>query len=347
MATSAPTPASRRWRSSSASARGGVGRREHQHGRGVRPRRTGRSRDRHLALGEPPGQRLGEHVAGQAPLGVAHRALAHQLERHHRGGLLEDQPLEVARARRRRARPPARPAAPRGRAWTPAAPASARRAPGGRARTRRPSALAARRAPRTARAPRRAAPPSRPRGAARRNVALGERLAARVEHHHRAADRGRQRPHQLVEPALLEHQPLQPLVDGDAALEHLVLLVDEPRERLLGDRDERQLVGHLEHREAERRAPRPPAPPAASSCPKPDAEAQARPGGGRPAGATNSRWRFALVSCRPVVRISSPPESHGVGSWQLGDVHPADRAPRPPPRRTPARAPSRRRGCGA
>ena len=41
-------------------------------------------------------ERLGQHVAGQPPLGVAHRALAHQLERHDRGGLLEDQPLEVA-----------------------------------------------------------------------------------------------------------------------------------------------------------------------------------------------------------------------------------------------------------
>ena len=71
------------------------------------------------------------------------------------------------------------------------------------------------------------------------------------EHVDRAAGGRRQRAHQLVEPALLEHEPLEPLVDRDAALQDLVLLVHEARERLLGDRDERQLVGHLEHREAQ------------------------------------------------------------------------------------------------
>ena len=49
-----------------------------------------------LLLRQPSGERLGQHVAGQAPLGVAHRALAHQLERHDGHRLLEDQPLEVA-----------------------------------------------------------------------------------------------------------------------------------------------------------------------------------------------------------------------------------------------------------
>ena len=67
----------------------------------------------------------------------------------------------------------------------------------------------------------------------------------------RSSRRG-QGAHHLVQPALLEHDPLEPLVDRDAALEHLVLLVHEPRERLLGERDERQLVGHLEDREPER-----------------------------------------------------------------------------------------------
>jgi hypothetical protein len=39
-------------------------------------------------------------------------------------------------------------------------------------------------------------------------------------------------------------------VDRDAALEHLVLLVHELREGLLRERYERELVWHLEHREA-------------------------------------------------------------------------------------------------
>ena len=78
----------------------------------------------------------------------------------------------------------------------------------------------------------------------------GDRLPAPGEHGHGAAGRRGERAHDLVEPALLEHDPLEPLVDRDPALEHLVLLVDEPRERLLGDRDERQLVGDLEDGEA-------------------------------------------------------------------------------------------------
>ena len=40
-------------------------------------------------------------------------------------------------------------------------------------------------------------------------------------------------------------------MDRDAALEHLVPLVHEPRERRLCEGDERQLVRHLEDREGE------------------------------------------------------------------------------------------------
>ena len=47
----------------------------------------------------------------------------------------------------------------------------------------------------------------------------------------------------------LEHQLFQPAMDRNPALEHLVLLVDQARERLLGDGDERQLVGDGEQRE--------------------------------------------------------------------------------------------------
>ncbi len=75
-------------------------------------------------------------------------------------------------------------------------------------------------------------------------------LAAAVEDERGAADERRQRPDDRVEAALGQDDPLQALLRGDRALQQRVLLVDEPRERLLGERDERQLVGHLEQREA-------------------------------------------------------------------------------------------------
>jgi hypothetical protein len=78
-----------------------------------------------------------------------------------------------------------------------------------------------------------------------------DRLAARREHADGAADRRRQGAYHLVEAALVQHEPLEALVDGDAALEDLVLLVDEPRERLLRQRDEGQLVRDLEDGEAD------------------------------------------------------------------------------------------------
>ena len=215
-------------------------------------------------------------AAGQPALGVAHRPLAHQLERHHRHRLLQDQPLEVAQPAgvARGDEPGLR--ARRGRAATPAAPARGRPAPGGRARTRRlgraaPAALAApaRTSARTC--------SSASSGSSRRNASRGDRVArgsrARITAPPIAAG---ERAHDLVEPALLEHEPLQPLVDRDAALEHLVLLVHQPRERLLGDRDERQLVGHLEQREAERARPPPPSP--AGSVVVLEAGAEAEPG---------------------------------------------------------------------
>src|SRR5262245_30917544 len=68
-----------------------------------------------------------------------------------------------------------------------------------------------------------------------------ERVAAARGHADRPPGGCRQRAHDLVEPALLEHEPLEPLVDRDPPLEHLVLLVHEPGERLLRQRDEGQL----------------------------------------------------------------------------------------------------------
>ena len=62
----------------------------------------------------------------------------------------------------------------------------------------------------------------------------------------RPSDRGGDRPQDGLETATLDHQPLEALVNLGAPLEHRVLLVDEQRERALGDRDERHLVRHLE-----------------------------------------------------------------------------------------------------
>ena len=45
----------------------------------------------------PAAEGAGEHVAGEAALGLARNPAAHQLQRHHRDRLLEDQPLEVAK----------------------------------------------------------------------------------------------------------------------------------------------------------------------------------------------------------------------------------------------------------
>jgi hypothetical protein len=75
--------------------------------------------------------------------------------------------------------------------------------------------------------------------------------AARVEDQRRPADQRRERLGHPVEPALREHDPLQPLVRRQRPLQHGVVLVDQVRGRLLGDRDERHVIGHLEQREAQ------------------------------------------------------------------------------------------------
>ena len=190
---------------------------------------------------QPPAERPGEDVAGEAALGLAGDAAAHQLERDDRDRLLQDQPLEVAEAAGvaddhdpglRRARRPARSPGGPGpgpategwagtKGWpSPAWPsASLRIAPIASAESWRRKPRPARRSPR----------PSR--------IADG------------AADRGGDRRRDFLQAALLEDQPLEPALHGDAALQHLVLLVDEAGEGLLGDRDERRRVGDLEERE--------------------------------------------------------------------------------------------------
>ena len=117
----------------------------------------------------------------------------------------------------------------------------------------------------------------------------------------------------------------QPLVRGERALQHRVLLVDQVRERLLGDRDERHLVGHLEEREAALGGRLDAAPSGTSACANPVPKPEA---GEVVVGQPRRRTRAALGGVEqaiPVVSSSSPPDSHGVGSSQLGDVHPADR----------------------
>ena len=80
-------------------------------------------------------------------------------------------------------------------------------------------------------------------------AAARQDLAARVEHHRAAADGSGDLSRDLVEAAALEDQPLEPLVHRDTTGEHVVLVVHQPAERRLGDRDEWGLVGDLEDRE--------------------------------------------------------------------------------------------------
>ena len=75
-------------------------------------------------------------------------------------------------------------------------------------------------------------------------------LAASVEHDDRPAQRRGQGPGDRREPSLAEDDALQALLRADRAAQELVLLVDDVAERPLGDGDERELVGHLEDREA-------------------------------------------------------------------------------------------------
>jgi hypothetical protein len=74
-------------------------------------------------------------------------------------------------------------------------------------------------------------------------------LAPAVEHERGAADERGERGDDRLQAALGQDDPLQALLGGDRALQQRVLLVDQARERLLGQRDERQLVRDLEQRE--------------------------------------------------------------------------------------------------
>jgi hypothetical protein len=71
------------------------------------------------------------------------------------------------------------------------------------------------------------------------------------KHEHRTADGVRKSAGHLLEAPLLHDELLEPLVGCDSTLKRLVLLVDEPAESTLRDRDEGHLVRNLEDRELE------------------------------------------------------------------------------------------------
>ena len=188
----------------------------------------------------PPAEGAGEHVAGEPPLGLAGDPAAHQLERDDGDGLLQDQPLEVAEAAgvADDHDPGLRRAAAGRDHRVGQSPAGDRGVGGdeGMAVGRVPERLFADPADRVGGELAAEAPPGQP-------------LAAAVEDRHGAADGGGDRRGDFLQPALLQYQPLEPPLHGDSALQHLVLLVDQAGEGLLGDRDERRRVGHLEERE--------------------------------------------------------------------------------------------------
>ena len=156
------------------------------------PMPKGASRSRTSSAGEPAGERRRQHVAGEPALGLAHHPLAHQLERDDDRRLLDDQPLEVAEPARASHdhQPGLGGAAPRGETGM------RERTPGRSGWSGRTGAAAAPRALR----PRRGSP----RAGARRSwraAARASDLAAGVEHHRAAADRGGDRARDLVEAA--------------------------------------------------------------------------------------------------------------------------------------------------
>ena len=325
-ATSPLTASPRSASASAASTRVGArARRARARASSTRPPSPNGSR-RRVELGalELAGDGGGEHVAGEPALGVVGHAPAQQLERDDGDRLVQDEAVDLGEAAGVLGRDePGLRAAPssRRRRATPTGSASARAARSGSAGH---EAAARRRA----RARSRSSSPSAATvsgSSSRRNACSASQLAAAVEDERRAADERGERGDDRVEAALAEDDPLQALLRGDRAPQQRVLLVDQPRERLLGDRDERRArtaprragsrarcggvderLGHLLVREARCRSPSPASPWSASR-------------------ATYSRWR--LGACRapcPVVSSSSPPDSHGVGSRELGDVHPAD-----------------------
>ena len=101
VATSAGTPASASAASSVRLGRGRVVELEDQH-RGLVADPERAQAPAQLLGVEPVAERVGEQVAGEPALGLAHDALAHQLEPDDDRRLARDQALEVAERPRRR-----------------------------------------------------------------------------------------------------------------------------------------------------------------------------------------------------------------------------------------------------
>ena len=155
----------------------------------------------------------------------------------------------------------------------------------------------------------------------------GEHLAAPVVDQRRPADQRGQRARHAVEALLGEHDPLEPLVRRERATQERVLLVDEMGERLLGEGDERQLVGHLEEGEAvllgglhHRLGHGVVAEPRAQPDAREPVARQPRDVLALPVGVLelHPRGEQQLTAREPRRRV-----------LQLGDVHPADRAVQP------------------
>ena len=215
---------------------------EHEHrGLGADPERPQPAAQ--LVGVEPAPERLRQQVAGQASLGFAHHPFAHQLEPHDDRALPGGEALEVAQRA-----PLADDDQPGdGGAAAPSRHRNRQRTPGQRRVLGLERGQGRRRPSRGDLGPKRLQ--GRGAGAALAGVA-GELAAGGVVNDRRAADRGCDRAEDRLQPASLDHQPLQPLVHLGAALQHRVLLVDQGREGALGDRDERHLVGDLEQRHA-------------------------------------------------------------------------------------------------
>ena len=220
------------------------------------PRPNGSSRRTSSGPASSPLSSAGEHVAGQAPLGRVGDAAAQQLERDDRRALVQREAVDLGQAAGvlDRRDPGLRRAA------------AARPATGSTsARPARSPVVGRERLGVPARARRRASAPiaaicvvARAGGGTSGRPAASPRA---VEDERGPADQPGERADDPVEAALGEHDALQALLRGDRPAQQRVLLVDQPRERLLGDRDERQLVRDLEQREAAlarapRRAPR-------------------------------------------------------------------------------------------
>ena len=106
--------------------------------------------------------------------------------------------------------------------------------------------------------------------------------------------------------------------------QHVVLLVDQQRERALGDRDERHLVGHLEQRHA-RAPPPPPTAPSGSACGRSRCRSPSPATSCSASRSTKRRCRAGAAELDPGGQQELTAREPLRRVLELGDVHPADR----------------------